>query len=54
MIAPRPHTALEVCPPPMRFASRIAKPWQRRWAAMPKRLDVRMADAALLTKDADQ
>jgi hypothetical protein len=38
----------------MRFASRIAKPWQRRWAAMPKRLDVRMADAALLTKDADQ
>jgi hypothetical protein len=26
MINPRPHTALEVCPPPVRFANRIANP----------------------------
>src|SRR6266516_6187408 len=57
MIAPRPHTALEVCPPPVRFASRIANPGSvggQHVTAMPTRLKLRMADAAFLAKDADQ
>src|SRR5712691_3819094 len=53
MIAPRPHTALGSVSSPGALRQSNYKPSKRRWAAMPARLNVRIAEPGLLLKEAD-